>query len=194
MCSRFKKLINLLFNKQYMKKNKTLLILAFFLTFTCFAQEENKTDNENGKIHKLALVFGYTHIPSAFEDGDERKSVFVPTIGLDYFVQFAKGWKIGAVFDLELNNYIVDFNREEIERENALVTGVLVGYEFKNRWSLLLGPGIEFEKNENLLILRASVEYEFEFGENWGLFPSINYDFKEEYSTYSVNIGISKRL
>ncbi|MGB5379241.1 hypothetical protein, partial [Muriicola sp.] len=122
------------------------------------------------------------------------ESVFVPTIGIDYFVQFTDGWKIGAVLDLEFGKYLVDFNREELERETALVTGVLVGYEFASRWSFLLGPGIEFEKNKNLFILRASAEYEFELGNHWGLFPSVNYDFKKEYSSWSVNIGISKRL
>jgi hypothetical protein len=177
-----------------MLNKKTLLILTFLMTYTCFSQEEKKVESNKEKIHKIALVFGYTHIPSAFENGEERNSVFVPTIGVDYFVQFTKGWKIGAVFDLELNNYLVDFNRGELEREKALVTGVLVGYEFRNRWSFLIGPGIEFEKNKNLFVLRASLEYEFELSEEWGLFPSVNYDFKEEYSTWSINIGISKRL
>jgi hypothetical protein len=176
-----------------MKKIILLILMSLLFTTEIYAQE-NESEQVEGKIHKIALVFGYTHIPSAFEAGDEHKSVFVPTIGVDYFVQFAKGWKLGAVLDLELGNYLVDFNRKELERESALVTGILVGYEFKNRWSFLLGPGIEFEKNKNLFILRASVEYEFELGENWGLFPSINYDFKEEYDTWSVNIGVSKRL
>ncbi len=177
-----------------MKKNIAVLLLTLFLATVSYAQDTDEEEDNEGRIHKIAFVIGYTHIPSAFENGDESKSVFVPTIGVDYFVQFAKGWKIGAVLDLELNNYLVDFNRVVIERDKALVTGLLVGYEFKNRWSLLVGPGIEFEKNENLFILRTSIEYEFELGEYWGLFPSINYDFKEEYSTYSINIGISKRL
>lgn len=172
----------------------TFLGLLLLICFSGNAQEEVDEELEEGKIHKVAVVFGYTHIPSAFEDGHESKSVFVPTIGVDYFMQFAKGWKIGAVLDLELNNYLVDFNREELEREKALVTGVLVGYEFANRWSFLLGPGVEFEKNKNLFILRASTEYEFELSEHWGLFPSINYDFKKEYRSWSINIGISKRL
>ncbi len=175
---------------------KTILFLGFFILFctSSYSQETEEEEEQNGKIHKVAFVFGYTHIPSAFEEGETSESVFVPTIGLDYFMQFNEKWKIGAVFDLELNNYLVNFKREELKREKALVTGILVGYEFADRWSFLLGPGIEFEKNQNLFILRASAEYEFELGKNWGLFPSINYDFKEEYSSWSINIGISKRL
>lgn len=174
----------------------TILFLSCCILygFSSYAQESEEELESEGKIHKVAMVFGYTHIPAAFEEGEPTKSVFVPTIGLDYFMQFEKGWKIGAVFDLELSNYIVDFNREELEREKALVTGILVGYEFANHWSFLLGPGIEIEKNKNLFLLRASAEYEFELSEHWGLFPSVNFDFKEEYSTWSLNIGVSRRF
>jgi hypothetical protein len=101
---------------------------------------------------------------------------------------------LGVALDLELGNYLVRFNRQDLAREKAIVTAALVGYEIAPRWGILVGPGIEFEKSKNLFILHSSVEYEFELGDNWGLFPSINYDFKEEYNTFSVNIGISKRL
>lgn len=170
------------------------IVLIVILYCNCsYAQEHENVKNKD-KIHKVALVFGYTHIPSAFEEGDENRSVFVPTIGIDYFVQFPKGWKLGAVVDLELGNYLVNFNRDDLERERALITGILIGYEFETRWSFSLGPAIEFEKNKNLFVLRSSLEYEFELDEDWGLFPAINYDFKEEYSTWSINLGISKRF
>jgi hypothetical protein len=142
----------------------------------------------------MALVFGYTHIPAAFIDGHSRSSVYAPTIGLDYFYQFAERWAIGAVIDLEFENYTVDFNKEELERERAVVTGILVGYELAPHWGIFLGPGVEFEKNENLFILRASTEYTFELGDGWDLFPAFNYDFKKEYSAWSLTIGIAKRL
>ncbi len=173
-----------------MIKNIILFGLTMCLTMTGYAQEEDK--EANGKIHKIALVLGYTHIPSAYIDGHSRSSVNAPTIGFDYFIQFSEKWKIGIVTDLEFEKYIVDFNEEELEREKALVTGVLVGYEFAKRWSILMGPGVEFEKNKNLFILRSSLEYEFELGNNWGLAPVFNYDFKKEYSTYSLGIAIGK--
>lgn len=176
-----------------MKKTIFILSSLFFLSLMGNAQEEDEI-NEAGISHKVAVVFGYTYIPVAFEEGKEEGSVFVPTLGLDYFMQFKERWKIGAVLDLELANYIVDLNREELERDKALVTGILVGYEFAPRWSFLIGPGMEFEKHENLFIIRMSTEYEFELGNNWGLFPSANYDLKKEYSTWSLNMGVSKRL
>ena len=72
------------------------------------------------------------------------------------------------------------------------MTGILVGYEFAERWSFMAGPGVEFEKNKNIGILRTTLEYEFELVESWGIFPSANYDFKQEYSTWSINVGVSK--
>lgn len=170
--------------------------VSLILTLACGAimNSQEEVTEEYGRIHKIAVVFGVTHIPSAVEDGEQTGEEFVPTLGVDYFFHFQERWKLGLVLDYEFANYIVRFGREELTREGAIITGILVGYEFADRWSVLLGPGMEFEKNKNIGILRASIEYEFELMENWGLFPSVNYDFKQEYSTWSANIGISKRL
>ena len=74
------------------------------------------------------------------------------------------------------------------------MTVALAGYEIAPRWGFLFGPGWEFEKNKNLFIFRVSTEYEFEIGHDWGLFSSLNYDFKEEYSTWAFSVGVSKRF
>lgn len=177
-----------------MNKTLSLLILALFFNLQSFAQESQEEGLEKEKTNKLAFVFGYTHIPAAFEEGEETSSVFVPTIGIDYFLQVAEKWSIGVVLDYELQKYKVNFKKAELDRENALITGILVGYEFKDHWGLLMGPGVEFEKNKNLFIFRASLEYEFELGNDWGLSPTFSYDFKEEYSTYALSIGISKKF
>jgi len=174
-----------------MKKIISLLLIIVTFVNKAYSQENGAETNKDNN-HKVALVFGYTHIPSAFEAGESNNAVFVPTIGVDYSFQFSDKWRVGAVLDLELGDYLVDFDRRDLSRERALVTGLIMGYEFTSNWSFLLGPGIEFEKNENLFILRSSLEYEFEFDKNWGIFPSVNYDFKEEYSSWSINLGISK--
>ena len=112
-----------------MYKKIILSVLTLCMVVASYAQEDNKEGAEGIKRHKLALVFGYTHIPAAFIDGHSKSSVYAPTIGFDYFYTFANRWSIGGVIDLEFANYIVDFNKEELERERPVVTGIFVGYE-----------------------------------------------------------------
>ena len=96
--------------------------------------------------------------------------------------------------DLELNNYEVDFEGDRLPRENALVTGFVAGYEILPRLGLIFGPGVEFERNKTLFILRVGLEYAIMLGNSWELFPALNYDFKQEFNTYSLGIGIGKRF
>ena len=168
-----------------------LYILLFVCSFHLMAKEPEK---EEFKRHEIAIAIGLTHIPEAFEEGNTEKVVYVPTICLDYFYHPKEKWKFGGVVDFELGEYLINFNREDLSRENAILIAALAGYEVLPRWSILLGPGFEHEKNKNLFIFRASTEYEFELGNDWALFPSFNYDFKEEFSTWALNIGVSKRL
>ena len=178
-----------------MHKFKTSLLVIIFLSFNIYAQEEIETENnEEESKNQLTLVLGYTHIPDAYEEGKLNESVFVPTIGIDYFRELNEKWFVGVVIDLELGNYLVNFNKEELERESALIIGALAGYEILENWSLMVGPAIEFEENKSLFVIRAGTEYRFPLQNNWSILPSFNYDFKEEYSTWSINIGIAKKF
>ncbi len=157
------------------------------------AMENEEQETEAGKFG-LGLVLGYTHIPAARTEEGDSESENLPTIGLDLYYYPAERWKLGLVIDLELNNYEVDFQGERLPRENALVTGVIAGYELFRRFGLIFGPGVEFERNKSLFILRFGVEYAFVLGNSWELFPALNYDFKQEFDTYSLGIGIGKRF
>ena len=55
-----------------------------------------------------------------------------------------------------------------------------------------MGPGIEFERNKNIFILRFNTEYAFELGKDWAIAPCFNYDFKQQYDTYSLGVGLHK--
>ncbi len=171
-------------------KIKPISILLFLLVITHTFSQEN--DEEEQTKHKVVLLLGLTHIPETIEEGEPLKSEEVPTIGVDYFYKFNPKWQLGVVVDLELGKYAVDFGGENIPRENAVVTGLVAGYTLLKGWSIFAGPGVEFERSRNIFIVRASTEYEFELGKNWGLAPGICFDFKKEYSTYSLGIGISK--
>ena len=154
---------------------------------------EETEEAEEGKFG-LALVLGYTYIPQARTEEGMTETEYLPTIGLDIFYYPFERWKLGLVVDLELNKYEVDFEGQQLPRENALVTGLVAGYELLPRFGLIFGPGIEFERNKNLFVLRFGIEYAILLGKDWELFPALNYDFKKEFDTYSLGIGIGKRF
>jgi hypothetical protein len=113
---------------------------------------------------------------------------------LDYFYEFDEKWFLGAAFDVELGKYEVDYKDDEITREIAAVFAALVGYEVLPGWALMMGPGMELEKNKNIFVVRFSTEYTFELGNDWGLFPVFTYDFKKEYSSFELGLGIKRRF
>ncbi len=182
-----------------MKYTRIIFFICLLSILPALAQEETEEKEETAesgqeKLHSLAFVFSYTHIPAATKDGKVEESVFVPTIGLDYFYEFSKKWFVGGAFDIELGKYEVDYEDEEITREIAVIFGAMVGYEVLPNLAVYLGPGIEFEKNKNLFIFRFSTEYSFELGNDWGLFPIFSYDFKKEYSSYALGLGLKKKF
>ena len=177
--------------------------IYLLLALCCFqqsrAQEEHQPSEEGSREAKegkfvIALVTGFTTIPNAREEEGNTETENLFTLGLDFFYHFSERWKLGVVLDLELAEYEVDFEGDRLPREKAIVTGLVAGYEILPRWAVIAGPGIEFERNKNLLIFRIGTEYGFELGNNWELFPALNYDFKPEYNTISIGIGIGKRF
>jgi hypothetical protein len=176
-----------------MKYTRIIFFISLLSIIPASAQEETE-EKEQEKRHSLAFVFGYTHIPEATKDGKTEESVFVPTLGLDYLYEFHEKWFIGGAFDIELGKYEVDFEEEEITREIAVVFAGLVGYEVLPGWAVLTGPGIELEKNKNIFIFRLSTEYTFDLGNDWGVYPNFTFDFKKEYGSYELGVGLKKRF
>ena len=115
-------------------------------------------------------------------------------MGLDFFYYINHKWSISFVADLELSNYIVNFKREDLNREKALILALQAGYEVAPHWAVMLGGGVEIESHKNLAVLRMGTEYEIPLSGGWELAPSLFFDFKEDFSTYAISIGIGKRF
>lgn len=176
----------------------TFLAFLFFINLSAQHTESNEHSNheeqEHHKKYKVAFTLGATHIPAAFEEGHEEDEVFVPTIGLDFFYYINHKWNVSFVADLELSDYIVDFNREDLKREKALILALHAGYEVAPHWGVMVGGGIEIESHKNLAVLRIGTEYEIPLGNDWDISPAIFFDFKEDFNTYSLAIGIGKKF
>ncbi|MBU2949137.1 porin family protein [Tamlana agarivorans] len=176
-----------------MKRVLLSLIVFSFFVIQLSAQENSEFEVRENK-NQINFVIGYTHIPSAFEDGKEEGPVFVLTIGIDYFRELNEKWVLGFVMDLELGDYSLDFNDDQLDRENAFLVGIIAGYELSEHWGVMAGPAIEFEGNKDLFVFRLTTEYKIDLGESWLLLPSFNYDFKEEYSSWNLSVGVGKKF
>ena len=86
-------------------------------------------------------------------------------------------------------------DQEELERISPLVVTLDALYKPWRGLVLQIGPGIEFEKNENYPLLRAGIEYEFELNHHWDIAPTVFYDTRfSEYHTWSIALGVGKRF
>lgn len=151
-------------------------------------------EHEQHKKYKIAASLGMTHIPEAFEHGHEEKAVFVPTIGIDFFYFINHKWSVSFVADLELSNYLINFNREDLERHKALILALQAGYKITSHLGVFVGGGLEIESHKNLAVVRLGTEYDFHLQNNWSIAPSLFFDLKEEYSTYTVGVAIGKKF
>jgi hypothetical protein len=182
----------------------TLPILVLLFCFRLSAQhsetpahqneDSHHAEHESLKRHKAAVTFGLTHIPDGFEEEGESGDVYVPTIGFDFFYFINHKWSLSFVADLELANYLVDFDREDLNREKAFILALQGGYEIVPAWAVLLGGGIEIETHKNLFVLRLGTEYDLPLNNGWSFNPSFFFDFKEEFSTWTLSIGLGKRF
>lgn len=173
-----------------MKKAYFLLLLLHF-NYLIFAQEQHHVEC---KHFRISPVLSHTYIPMATKEGD--KTVIVPSFGLDLEYWFSNKWGFGLHNDLELETFEIMTNNElTIEKQFPVVLTADVLYRFHKNWILVFGSGIEFEKNENLFIIRTGIEYEVEFGNHWDIAPTVFYDHRSHnFGTWSIGIGIGKRF
>ncbi|WP_299060413.1 hypothetical protein [uncultured Polaribacter sp.] len=172
-----------------MKKN--ILIIAFIIVhFICTAQE----DQEHFKHFRISPIISHTFIPVSTNEGDE--TVIVPSFGLDLEYWITKKWGFGFHNDIELETFEIEREHQLfVEKEYPIVLTFDALYKFKENWIFVAGTGVEFEKNENLFVIRTGLEYEVEFGKHWDVAPTVFYDYRSNNTgTFSIGIGIGKRF
>lgn len=162
--------------------------LSCLLLLSCLhlaAQNQGEPDNV------LFANFGYTFIPKADKPGSSSASgFFVPTLGLDYFRSLNEKWKLGLMLDYELKDYLIV--SEELERNNPLLIVASAKYAVWPDWGLLFGAGIEIEPEKDLPLFRLGIERSFSLGNQWELAIPLLFDYKKDYTTWSLSLGIGK--
>jgi len=141
----------------------------------------------------VAASFGFSFIPSAQNMGtSQANGLFVPSVGLDYSLRVARRWGLGLQANYELVHYmIVD---SQVERDHAFQLALVGRYHVARNWTLFAGGGVELEPHQHLGLLRLGTEYSIGLGEHWELTPEFYFDFKENYDTWSLELGIGRKF
>ena len=182
-----------------MKQFATLLLFMFVLLPNALTGQEHQQENETHdsaehtfKKHRLAAEFGYAHIPDGYEEEPGDQSVWVPTVGIEYLYRFNHKWAAGATVSMETGNYLIEINREDLDRENVLIIAAVADYEILPRWAVFGGGGIEIERHKNFGLIRLGTAYNFPLKNNWDISPVITFDHKVDYYTYELVVSIGK--
>jgi hypothetical protein len=187
-------------------KNFKLLISILLVSTTMLAQHsEEKLEDESfhnqaphtvshGK-NLIAIDYGIDHIKEGVKHGDaiHEEGHWVSSIGVDYFRKVSEKWEVGVKFDVQLGHYIIP-HKDNLERENAFIALAVGSYEILPKWAVFAGAGMEFEKNENLAIVRVGTDYMFPIVDGWAIPVGFFWDIKEGYNVYAFVVGIAKHF
>ncbi len=167
----------------------TIFLLSLFSSFKTFAQE----NEEEEKKHLISISLGYTYIhKGASEESESADGVLVPSLGLNYFYELSSKWEIGLMTDFEFGSYIIF--EKDLKRENAFIAAAVASYSLTKSLHVLAGGGMEFEKTENLGIVRLGTEYNFNLKNDWLISPEILYDIKKGFDTWSFSVVFAKKF
>lgn len=170
------------------------MALLAFISAPAAAQEHE--EHEPLKRHKLALFVGYTWVPTGDpHEGDSKGTVIAPTVGIDYSFWISHRVGVGLTNELELTTYVVETSDgTTLPREYAYVGAVVGIYEAARGLGLYAGPGIELEKHENFYVLKVGAEYTFAVAHGWATSVAFAYDFKDEYDSWALGLGVARRF
>lgn len=183
----------------FIQKVTSMVLLATLCSsVNMYAQGHAATHEEAGahefRSWRVGVMMYHTYIGTQTSEG--RETLIVPSVGLDVEYWFNEKWGIGSHNDLELISFEVEEGESlVVERETPVLLTLDAFWKPWKGLVLLAGLGVEFEKEENLFVMRGGLEYEIEIGSHWDVAPTIFYDKRRDaYDTFSVGIGIGKRF
>lgn len=176
-------------------KKYTIAVLLLWITMYQINAQIHQSDKEIPKHQRdfrLVGVLSHTLI-----NNEGLDILIVPSLGLDVEYWFNHHWGIGLHNDIEVQTFKVkNAEDDEIERHFPLVLTIDALYHFDSGIGIILGPGIELEKEESFYLFRVGIEYKKDISHSFYLQPSIFTDqrFGGDYNTWNIGLGIGVRL
>lgn len=189
-----KKVLNILF--------ATICIALMLMGFQVQAQEAvQHNTHESSDVHsikgaRITGIIGYSLINNSFIP-ESNDVLIVPTLGLNFDYYLTEKWGLGIHSDIVLQQFKAETHNghEEIIRENPIGLCATGLYKPHERWAVLMGYGVEFEKHENLQLIRMGCEYGIPLPKHWEVALSLEFDYKiNSYGSLMFGIGFSRGL
>ena len=104
---------------------------------------------------------------------------------------------IGLNVDVLIETFAIeDRDGIEVERERPVATILVGDYEIGKRFALVVGAGVEWEKNENYGLLRFGLDYAHPLGDKGFEFLAT---FTSDilfggYNTINLGLGVGKKF
>lgn len=182
-------------------KITVLLTTVFYLvSYSSVTAQENEK-KVFSPHHQIGISINHAHVFEGRDDEGNHEVLNLPAWGVDYTYQFHEKWAIGLHTDFIIEKFKVEKtyasgdDKETVERSYPIAPAVMGIYKPSESWSILLGFGGEFAKEENFFLTRAGVEYGYELPKDWEIFGTFSYDLKwNVYDSSGIGLGIAKNF
>ncbi|PQB05578.1 hypothetical protein [Aureitalea marina] len=174
---------------------KKILCLLFCLLAgsAVFGQEHEESKEEHNR-HAIVVGIGHAAVLQGVRDG-EVGNLYIPSFLVQYNYRISEKFALGLNIDVLIENFAIE-DREglEVERERPVATILVGGYELGSGFSLLLGGGVEWEKNENYGLIRFGFDYTHPLGDKgFEFLATLNSDILfGGYNTINLGLGVGK--
>ncbi|MDI1322973.1 MAG: hypothetical protein PSV36_09500 [Algoriphagus sp.] len=170
-----------------------LFILSFLFTLVSsgFAQEQ-ESGTHRPQI-RAAILMANSHVPNS--TSGEKKVSILPTWGFDVDYFFHRKWSLALQGDVKVQSFEVEQDGVILERSYPVAFAGVIHYHALRHWSFYFGPGYEFEKSENLFLVKMGTEYSFEITEDFEIALNLAFENKDNvYDTWTFGVAFNKKI
>jgi hypothetical protein len=172
------------------------IFTSLLLISNLYSQDHNETTNnsEHELKHSIGIMANHTTLGMGIKNS-KKKTITVPSWAINYNYRLSEKWFIGLHTDIIFEEFIVETHEdEEIEREVPIANIIVGTYKITKGLGLVVGGGIEWEKNRNFGLARIGLDYGFHIpGMNLESQIGLNYDILfNGYNALNLGIGIAK--
>lgn len=176
-----------------MRRLATFFSVVLLSYTSLYAQHENESESKMEQETEASNVVGFFAGNTIITQSGFK----LPTIGFEYVREITPRVGIGLSAELELGSHVIQKDEEgdvvsEVEREAAVLILPSVFVRVYKGLIVTAGYGVEFERNENLALMKLGFEYKLRMHDpNWMILPQVSWDHTKLFDgvVYGVTFG-----